>query len=374
MRIGVLTLPLHSNFGGLLQAYALQTILERLGHKVVVFQCDYLPLEKKTLLRRALTIFRRIVKKILGKDVEIFRERRIKKEIPLIRENTNRFIVENIHTKSIDLLEQLRECDYDAIVVGSDQIWRPKYFKKMWKSDVLNAFLKFAEGWSVKRCSYAASFGVDSWEFSERETDGISSLLRMFDAVSVREKSGINLCQRYAGVSADFVLDPTLLLDRSEYESLFLKKNTAQSKGSLLDYTLDETLEKKRFIEVVAKNRGLRPFSVKAKNLNDKVPLVDKIQPTVESWLRGFYDAELVVTDSFHACVFSIIFNKPFVVFGNEKRGQTRIESLLKQFGLENRIVQDCNIESVKDSLFSPPNVDYSREKEFSMTFLKDLF
>ena len=67
----------------------------------------------------------------------------------------------------------------------------------------------------------------------------------------------------------------------------------------------------------------------------------ERIKPTVEKWLRGFYDAEFVITDSFHACVFSILFKKQFVVVGNKERGLSRIESLLQCFGIENRIVED---------------------------------
>ena len=96
------------------------------------------------------------------------------------------------------------------------------------------------------------------------------------------------------------------------------------------------------------------PFRVNAKS-DINLPIENRIAPSVEQWLRGFYDAEFVVTDSFHACVFSILFNKPFLVVGNQKRGLSRFVSLLGMFGLEDRLITDMNINNV---LFSKV-IDY---------------
>ena len=89
------------------------------------------------------------------------------------------------------------------------------------------------------------------------------------------------------------------------------------------------------------KSLSLTPFRVNSKANGLHASIRERIQPPVEAWLRGFYDAEFVVTDSFHACVFSIIFGKPFIVIGNKDRGMARFESLLKMFGLENRMIYD---------------------------------
>ena len=84
------------------------------------------------------------------------------------------------------------------------------------------------------------------------------------------------------------------------------------------------------------------PFAVNNPFEKDNTkPLNDRIKPSVESWLRGFEDADFVVTDSFHACVFSILFKKQFIVVGNKKRGNARFNSLLKMFGLEDRLVDE---------------------------------
>ena len=98
---------------------------------------------------------------------------------------------------------------FDAFVVGSDQVWRPRY-----NAYIPNLFLDFTEGMSVKRIAYAASFGTDQWEFSAEQTTISSFLAKKFDIVSVREASGIQLCKQNLGVDAIQVLDPSLLLRR----------------------------------------------------------------------------------------------------------------------------------------------------------------
>lgn len=95
--------------------------------------------------------------------------------------------------------------------------------------------------------------------------------------------------------------------------------------------------EKEKFVEQVASQLNLKPFSV-----NELVKTTDGLaKVSVETWLRGFYDAKYVIADSFHACVFAILFNKPFAVILNEDRGSSRFYSLLSMFGLEDRIIDE---------------------------------
>ena len=172
-----------------------------------------------------------------------------------------------------------------------------------------------------------------------RQTEACARLVRSFQAVSVREDSGVTLCREHFGVQAVHVLDPTMLLCREDYMTLFESASIQTSSGNLLCYILDETPAKTVIINNVAMECGLVPFSVKSKSEAITAPLVDRIQPPVEQWLRGFYDARLVITDSFHACVFSILFQKPFIVIGNANRGMSRFTSLLNMFGLKDRLV-----------------------------------
>lgn len=354
MKIGILTLPLHTNYGGILQAYALQTVLERMGHEVVVFDTPnkaYLP----PLWKLPLSMTKRVLLKGLGKGDRIFIEHHLNKTRPVIAQNIQPFIDKHIHRKVIRKFTDLKSQDFDAIVVGSDQVWRAIYFP-MWgeKQDIENAYLSFTEGWNIKRISYAASFGTDDWEYTNEQTLRCKALLQMFDAISVRETNGINLCKKYFDVDSVHVLDPTLLLNEFDYSMFFQNANTPKSDGTLLNYILDETEESKIIIRDVAKQKCLETFSVNNPyEYDESKPLSERIKPSVEKWLRGFYDAEFVVTDSFHACVFSILFKKQFVVIGNETRGMSRIESLLKMFEIEDRLV--TSIFNVK----TLPNIDY---------------
>ena len=333
MRIGILTLPLHTNYGGILQAYALQTVLERMGHEVKVINrnTDY----KLPLWKTPFVYSKRIIKNILGYKTPLFYEQKLIKEQPIIRQNTDRFIRQYIHTLNVDNYTDLREEDFDAIVVGSDQVWRPKYFGR-----IEDAYLNFAKTWNIKRIAYAASFGTDEWEYSVGKTKKCSRLVKQFDTVSVREMSGIDLCKDYFGITVEHVLDPTMLLSKDDFIQLFNISKTSQSDGNLLSYILDETSEKQLLIGEIAEKKGLIPFRVNSKVEDMSALLEERIQPPVEQWIRGFYDAEFIVTDSFHACVFSIIFNKPFLVIENEKRGLSRILSLLTMLKLEDRKIK----------------------------------
>lgn len=343
MRIGILTLPLHTNYGGILQAYALQTIVKRMGYEVVVLNES--KVQKLPLYKAPLSYGKRIIKKyILNRKCRIFEEQYQNKIYPIISQHTQRFIDTYIHCITPKDLSSLNPKDFDAIVVGSDQIWRSKYYPK-----IENAYLAFAENWNIKRLAYAASFGTDQWEYSPIQTNNCKRLVQKFDAISVRESSAVNLCRQYFGAEAQHVLDPTMLLDKEDYIKLFEKAKTPKSPGNMLVYVLDETQEKTALINKVAKEKGLTPFRVNSQIGNLNAPLEKRIQPSVEQWLRGFYDAEFIVTDSFHACAFSILFGKPFIVYGNESRGLSRFESLLHLFSLEDRLTINSNNITLSD-------------------------
>ena len=98
---------------------------------------------------------------------------------------------------------------------------------------------------------------------------------------------------------------------------------------------LDANKEKRELIDGIAKERGLKPFTVNNSLARQSSSVDERKLPSIESWFRGFYDAEMVVTDSFHACVFSIIFGKPFVVVGNENRGLSRFHSLFRYLHID---------------------------------------
>lgn len=344
MKVGILTLPLHTNYGGILQAYALQTVLERMGHEVVVLQNGYDGIIRYPAYKMPFIWGKRILLDCFkGRHLPVFLERRRKRELPIVTQNTKKFISTYIHTCQVNRLADIPALGFDAIVVGSDQIWRREYFRRIWKTEITDAYLGFMSGGKNVRVAYAVSFGKKSWDYSQEETAACSVLAGAFNAISVREDSAVDLCQRYLGVKAEHVLDPTLLLSRQDYIDLIQKANASPNAGKLFAYILDKTAGKTAFVNRVAEKTGAKPYFIDCLSSDYSKSIEKRIVPPVESWLRGFFDAKLVVTDSFHGCVFSIIFGKPFIAIGNVNRGLSRFESLLKMFGAENRLITDLD-------------------------------
>lgn len=353
MRIGILTLPLHTNYGGILQAYALQIVMERMGHKVVIFDTDK-KLDTR-IWKHPRTLISRCVNKFIRREhTRIFYERWYNNTYPIISQHIQKFLDKYMHILKTSDFNKLTNSSFDVLIVGSDQVWRPMYFTWMYKKPIYDAYLAFARDWDVKRISYAPSFGTEDWEYSEEQSKRCGELLNLFNVVTVREESGVKLCREHFGVNATHVLDPTLLVDRVDYIKLIENSSTPQSPGNLLCYILDDSNKKTNIIDTIARKKGLVPFYVNSKSINNECPIEERIKPSIESWLRGFYDAELVVTDSFHACVFSIIFNKPFFVIGNKERGMARFESLLIMFGLQDRMID------INNSCFDSKDIDWT--------------
>lgn len=366
MKIAVLTLPLNSNYGGILQAYALQTVLERMGHHVTVFDHFQIP-QQQPLWRKPFALIRRtMLKYIFKKQLRVFQERYEKKVRPLILRNMLDFMERHLHRVTPKHYCDLRkDWNFDAVIVGSDQVWRKEYFPEK----IENAFLDFVKDKQIQRISYAASFGLNVLDFTQKEIINCGKLLRMFDAVSVRETSGIKICKERLGVEAQQVLDPALLLKKEDYVQLIEEKMPTKSRGTLMVSILDLTDKKQKMVGVIAKQCGLTPFhAVRDSIYAYDAPLNKRIMPSVESWLQSFRDAELVITDSFHACVFSIIFHKPFIALGNKARGMSRFVSLLSLFGLENRLVKmDGNLDI--NSPINWKDVDRRLEKLRAQSF-----
>lgn len=335
MRIGILTLPLHTNYGGILQAYALQRVLQGMGHEVVVIDEEK---QFRFSLKRRIEMYvkGKLKRLLLGKDAIIYSPEYYKLLWEARTKYTGQFVAEHIARRGVSNISEITEGEFDAFVVGSDQIWRERYAKLF--PGVRNAFLQFTEGWNVRRISYAASFGTDKWEYNKSDTVTCSVMVQRFDAVSVREASGVELCRDKLSVEATHVVDPTLLLDSTDYIKL-IKTDTSRSQGDLMCYLLDQSTDSSKIVSSIAEAKALKPFSTNTQTENQQLSLEERIQPPIEEWLQGFRDAEFVVTDSFHACIFSILFAKPFVVIGNKSRGMARFESLLQVFGLTDRLV-----------------------------------
>ena len=363
MKIAIFTLPLYTNYGGILQAYSLQTVLERMGHEVTHLQAKHSRLHNPVVM--PLVWCKRLYRKYFQGD----------RQLPVFenpykwaRKNTDRFISCNLNCRFL-APEEWNEglaSEYDAFVVGSDQVWRPVY------TDVTKYFTSFLGHSDICRIAYAASFGVDVNEFSDEQLACGREFLKLFSAISVREESGIRMCKELFNVQACQVLDPTMLLRREDYQRFVL--TAPQSPGNLMVYVLDRTEEKDAFIAEFAEKRGLVPFYANSKTetpWNVDIPIGERKHPPLENWLRGFADAEFVLTDSFHACVFSILFHKPFGVFVNLERGLSRIESLLRPLGLMDRCIFDAPVDLDRPIDWELIDNVLMQKAESSMEFLK---
>ena len=329
MKIGILTLPLHTNYGGILQAYALQTVLERMGHET------YVMVEaEKSKVRWFLNKIDSILIKYKDNIVISSFIKKFRKTL-FLEINSRSFIKKYIHTKCVDFsLNRSNTLKLDAIVVGSDQVWRPKYVQGR---GVSTMFLDFAANWDIQRLSYAASLGTDVWEYTPLEEEVCYHLIKNFKAISVREQSSVKLLKMHFGVDVSFVLDPTMLLEPDDYLSLC--HGYGNHKGNLLCYVIDHSEQSAEMIKIAKETLQMVPFVVNSKYEDFSANYWERKQPPVENWITGFAEAQMVITDSFHACVFSILFNKPFWVVENKKRGIARIKNLLETFSLGNRIL-----------------------------------
>lgn len=362
MKIGVLTLPLHANYGGNLQAWALMNVLKEMGHDVWLIDLARYRIAgwraPAVLVKRALLkYFFRRAEVVVGKGILDGPRRAI------YEKHARRFIADHISPRTRrfnstrHLSRDIDKCAFDAIVVGSDQVWRPEYAPNV--DDYFLGFLSDAK--STRRLSYAASFGTSEWRFTPEQTKRCSALLNKFHAVSVREASAVDLCREKLGVAASHVVDPTLLLDVSAYIKLLsAERADCQPSGKLFVYLLDKDPSKKAILEALVTKTGLSPFDVHTRE-GEPDACGSRIAPPVEDWIRGFRDADFVFTDSFHGCVFSILFNKPFVVYGNPQRGLARFESLLGTFNLLRRMID--NADAVDEILAQSP-IDWQVVKD----------
>lgn len=373
MRIGIFTLPLEVNYGGILQAFALQRTLLKMGFDAVTI--DY-HIRKKypSFWRHVAGYSKRLLEYyILRKNVCTRWNPFISvADLLILSSNTQKFINRNIRlTKRIDS-DKLKKIDeeykFDAYVVGSDQVWL--------EQRCLNSFLDFVSRPNVLKVVYAASCNErDSFFKKASKVRLCKRLAKNFQGISVREKFLVPKCQERLGIEAEWVLDPTMLLAPEEYLEVIDSKEGDDP--VVFSYLLDDTPSKRNIVDSIVKKLGIPCVDG---NIVGKVDgHVRKIQPypSVDDWLRNLHRSRFVVTDSFHGTVFSILFNKPFVTIGNARRGLNRFKSLLELFGLESRMIGQ---EEMSKALFLvDENIDFEsinellhKERKRSLFFLRD--
>lgn len=329
MKIGIITMPLCANYGGTLQNWALQQVLIRMGHEPITlrFPVMYQGMSTFHYWTRVFPMqaLRFVAHKFIGDKYEMpLTIGPWKKSVS----GMERFVDEHINvTEYLPNLnmDDVRKYGIEALVVGSDQIWRPVMYDA-----VKYYFLGFTGDSDIPRIAYAPSVALDNWPYKENVTVQLRELIKKFSAVSVREKSSVQLVKDNLGVDAQWVLDPTMLLKKEDYVEVC--KNVPESKKAFVfAYILDMTDEKQNMAELIAKKQGCNVRFLTA----DKV----KSNDTIEKWLANFRDAKYVITDSYHGTVFSLIFQKQFYTFYNTYRGNARMDSLKEISGLVNRFI-----------------------------------
>lgn len=342
MRIGILSLNPGHNYGGILQSYALQTILETLGHNVTIICKD--PYEKEVGLLSSYKYISRIIRMIKHNsswEQTVTPELSRNKSRKNICKYNDEFMKRYLRRKFYSKFSEVKSDSFDCIIVGSDQVWRQKYFEEQYKEDIENAFLSFAKDWDIKRYSYAASFGISELEYNDTTIINCGNLLKLFDQVSVREKKGIEICLNHFGVNATEVLDPTMLLNAEDYMHRLKINSYPKSKGNMMVYLLDINDQILNSIKKLNESLDAVPFFVGINNGSNSIDGI--FYHPIEQWIRGFFDADIILTDSFHACVFSILFKKQFLIICNKDRGTSRFDTLLEKFEINDRYL---NIEN----------------------------
>ena len=345
MRVGIITFYCVSNYGAMLQAYALRSLLEGRGHEVVFISLPLLVARRPALWRclvsKSLTNFR--VKFLRRKKFEM-----------------TRFMAGLPHTPICHNVDDvIRESqDLDAFVVGSDQIWNPLWFSGDYLPIVMLDFVKNRR----LKISYAASFGMKEWP-TDKNPEIAGRMLKQFTAVSVREESAVGLVQRLSGRDdIKWVLDPTMMQDAGFYARLLSPLNQEVQPGHIFFYCIDHEgnseiarqllahiQDELKIDEVLSEEKergGLVGIAQKLVGVKD---LVD-----VPTWLWRIANSRFVVTNSFHGTVFSILFHRPFVslLLRDKLSGMNeRLISLLSRLDLIKQAVYADDIVGVDSAL-----------------------
>lgn len=317
MKIATLTYQRHDNYGAMLQCYALQKKLGDIGAEAEVI--DYVCEVSEKPFSIAALRAKGVKRYITGAIGALTRLPRAKKFREFRRNHLN--LTQTVTEKNISRLGAI----YDGYIVGSDNVWN---------ADITGLderyFLSFVAD-KRKRTSYAASFG--NAKIKSGQMQQYKELIEDIAVLNLREKTGAELAQKLTGRQANVVCDPTLLLSRDEWETM--AENPNEKGKYLLAYQMVPSKRFVDFVKAVAKQKGLRvvyvPFPYGVLKCRTKM----RIGPC--EWLGLFRDAEYILTDSFHGCVFSVIFQKQFSVCISQL-GE-RIENLLSVLDIKQRRV-----------------------------------
>ena len=290
-----------NNYGANLTAFALQSIIEKLGYKSELVNNTTKMREYKW---RKSTFSFKFAKKYLK------------------------------HTSFMKGCLDILNIYGNVFITGSDQVFRPKY-----THEKLDHYLLDFVNVDNKKIAFSASFGVDKEQFINENSDDIikhmAKSLKSFDFLSVREKSGVEICKDLFDVDAQWIIDPVFVLDKTVYDKL-IQNSTENYNNSIVSYVLDTTDDYKKAFKYLSKKYNIDVINTANSNIS------------IENWLASIKNCRLFITDSFHGMCFAIIFNKPFICISNRKRGGARFDSICEMLGIENQCID--SIEQIYDN------------------------
>lgn len=350
--VNILTIHKEPNYGAVLQAYALYKAVESLGHipHIINLSMDYRRFPYNFKYRILLPLYNWMKGySYCFSMAEKFSKRYCPNQIG------------NFH--SMTELSTYPWNSKDYFLIGSDQVWNPDITQNL-----RTAFcFSFLDKEAKNRYAYAASFGnIKDEEKRKAELD--MDALSLFQKIAVREKFGVDFLH-LNGIEATEVIDPTLLLD--DYSELLPRR--VRDKKNILFLSLSDTNEMNAFVKEISARTGLSVdkyfgyLQPERRKNKEFIP--------VEEWLYNIASSGLVITDSFHATVFSILFNRLFFVYISEPTKAFRISNLLDHLGIKGRIVNNA------DDAITAPTIDYNRVnkelstyRESSLNYLKSIF
>lgn len=354
-KIGILTHHYIHNYGAFLQGYALQEAIKKLYPNDEVYMIDYVNV--KHSIKNTLGWFRYNPKK------DSFKSYMQKIKLPKIFKNTQKKYY-NL-TKRVHNTEELNELGLNAIVVGSDEVWHYE--------DIARHPMKFGYGVKVnKLLSYAPSTG--SSNVKENIPEYVKEGMKNFTGLSARDDNAESLVKNVLGKQTTRVLDPTLLYEFPEYSSKFV--DYIKSQKYILMYYCDKLpLEIRNEIIKYAKSKGYKIFGA-----GEYKKWFDETFVDIDSfeWVEMFRNAQIVFTGTFHGAVFSIKSRKNFYCYLTNPSRIKKVGSLLKQFDIKDRVIDDNNYKEVFEKI-DTTNVDYEnvyknieKYKKESLDYLKE--
>lgn len=356
MKIGIVTITNGQNYGNRLQNYALQEILKELGHEPETIWND-------TGAWENLRVYSRLKYWVKSK-LHIKYTPRIDRVVKFTAFN-RKHILWSKYSVSVSNLPTNLSREYDCFISGSDQVWNP-YYKRT--SDI--DFLSFAK--REQKIAYAASLGVDKIEPEHEKL--FEKYLGDFPMISVREKQGAVILQNILKREIPVMPDPTVLLQKERWDKIKKKpKKVGENEKYILTYFLGENKSAMEFAGKVSQQLGCKLISLEdcyAEGWEN--PYFISMDPGEFLWL--IEHAEKILTDSFHGCVFSVLFHKQFLVYPREFKVSlgSRIQQLLHSYHLEKHMASndyEVNLKILDEIVCADDILRSEREK--GINFLK---